>query len=665
MEDEIRFQSYCWSLGTTSFRVKDLNYKIPTQLQMLNELWTENPNEIWNGNNLIQEKYYDKMLEKEFITGQASNKSKDARQKTSGLVQIGVIDDSRRITEVGNKIINIFLSENFKSDNVFNINKDSYIYLKQLLKLQITDNGINIKPFLVLLYFLIKLKYLTKEEFMYILPLCTSYDYIEIMLNNIIQIRSGLKTIDQVIQDKMNNMENYKAAINYIKRNGINNINDFAIIDMGRKGSKYVESIYIFYNVLYDISKRDFQENDFKIIKEFIKIQNDKNSKVGKYWKNYFRIYNNNIKYEDYLKIIGKIPILNMKNKEEYTIEFFKIMHTAKWKSTLEDYADLNKRYISLSDIVIFESDKIQLDIFPKYFFNNIIDEIIETKILDKENYLKFINTDIDLDKIYECLSIDVDKIINQIQKDYPNKVITKQSLKTFIEDEKLKRFNELIDNKFTEIQLIQLFKYIKNNNRRSIYEYIDWDSDIPTIFEYILAIAWYRISNKYGNILDYMKLSLDANLLPRTHAGGGRADIVYEYNKTENYPNHKLLLEATLTESTSQRKNEMEPVSRHLMREIQENNNDNSYAIFVANILQEEVLSDFRFRKNYQYRVKDKIKKGLKIISLSIDDIIKLIDSKIEYKKLYEIFEKAYLDSEINDIEWYEILIKNKIKEL
>ena len=91
------------------------------------------------------------------------------------------------------------------------------------------------------------------------------------------------------------------------------------------------------------------------------------------------------------------------------------------------------------------------------------------------------------------------------------------------------------------------------------------------------------------------MKLSLDANLLPKTHAAGGTADIVYEYNKTNDYPEHKVLLEATLTESTSQRKSEMEPVSRHLMREIQENDNDDTYAVFVANILQEEVLSDFR----------------------------------------------------------------------
>lgn len=664
MLEDIKFQSYCWSLGTTSFRVKDLNFKIERQLQILKELWNENQNVRWNGNNSIQEEYYNKMLQKNFITGEANNKPKDARQKTSGLVQIGVIDDNRHITEIGEKIIDIVEQENFKSDNIFNINKDSYLYLKQLLKLQITDNGINVKPFAVLLYFLSELGYLTKDEFTYILPLCTNREYIDIMLENIKKYRNNQKTIEDIIQNKMENMSNYKAAIDFIKGNGVNSIDEFSIIDMGRKGTKYVEPMYNFFEALYRISKKDFDEEACDTIINFIKEQTKKNSKVAKYWKDYLR-YSSKMLTEEYLEDIKEIPLFNFKNKTEYTIEFFKVMHTAKWKATLEDYADLNKRYISLSDIVIFEDDKIELDVFPKYFFLNISKEIVNTEILDKDEYNNFISTDIELNKIYECLNVNVDEIIYQIQADYPDRVVNKDSIKTFIEDEKLRRFNELIDNKFNENQLVQLFTYIENNDRSAINEYVDWNSDVPTIFEYILGITWYRFSNRSGNILEYMKLSLDANLLPKTHAAGGTADIVYEYNKTNDYPEHKVLLEATLTESTSQRKNEMEPVSRHLMREIQENDNDDTYAVFVANILQEEVLSDFRSRKNYQFRGKNSVKSGLKIISLSIRDIIKLINIKIQYSKLYKIFDEAYKDTNINDLEWYEKLVKNKINNL
>lgn len=664
MLEDIKFQSYCWSLGTTSFRVKDLNFKIERQLQILKELWNENPEINWNGNDVIQEEYYNKMIEKGFITGEANNKAKDARQKTSGLVQIGVIDDNRRISKIGQKIVDIVEQDDFKGDNIFNINKDSYIYLKQLLKLQVTDNGINVKPFAVLLYFLAELKYLSKDEFTYILPLATNQEYTELMLENIKILRESKKTIEEIIQSKMWNMLNYKSAIKFIKENGINNIEEFSIIDMGRKGTKYIEPMYKFFNDLYEISQREFDEEALDTIIAFVKEQTKKNSKVAKYWKNYLK-YSPRMLTEEYLEEIREIPLFNFKDKKEYAIEFFKVMHTAKWKATLEDYADLNKRYISLSDIVIFDDNKIELDIFPKYFFLNISKEIVNTPILSKEEYNNFILENIEFNKIYDCLDINVDDVIVQIQADYPDRVVSRNSIKTFIEDEKLRRFNELIDSKFKEDQLVELFKDIERNDRNAINEYADWNSDIPTIFEYILGITWYRFSNRSGNILEYMKLSLDANLLPKTHAAGGTADIVYEYSKAREYPEHKVLLEATLTESTSQRKNEMEPVSRHLMREIQENDNDSTYAVFVANILQEEVLSDFRSRKKYQFRGKESVKTGLKIISLSIQDIIKLINVKVQYSKLYEIFEVAYKDTEINDLEWYEKMIKNKVNNL
>ena len=55
------------------------------------------------------------------------------------------------------------------------------------------------------------------------------------------------------------------------------------------------------------------------------------------------------------------------------------------------------------------------------------------------------------------------------------------------------------------------------------------------------------------------MKLSLEANLLPKTHAAGGYADIIYEYEACTSYPKHSLLLEATLADGNNQRRMEME----------------------------------------------------------------------------------------------------------
>lgn len=74
-----------------------------------------------------------------------------------------------------------------------------------------------------------------------------------------------------------------------------------------------------------------------------------------------------------------------------------------------------------------------------------------------------------------------------------------------------------------------------------------------------------YKTSEHRGIILDYMKLSLDADLHPKTYAAGGAADIVYKYQATDYYPEHSLLLETTLADRINQRRMEMEPVSQYL----------------------------------------------------------------------------------------------------
>ena len=189
-------------------------------------------------------------------------------------------------------------------------------------------------------------------------------------------------------------------------------------------------------------------------------------------------------------------------------------------------------------------------------------------------------------------------------------------------------------------------------------------NADIPTIFEYILGILWYKISHKKGKILDFMKLSLDVNLLPKTHAAGGEADIVYEYVASDVYPAHSLLLEATLADRINQRRMEMEPVSRHLGNHLLRTKNLKSYCVFATNDLNLNVVSDFRGRKNQRYydtADDNNFIDGMKIISLQIEDLKKIIEKRIGYEKLYQIFEIAF-QSELAPREWRELCIIQKL---
>lgn len=119
--NKIPYKQYCWSLGTTSFRTKNFNKTIEQQLMLLHDFWNlpENKNKYWESNNKLQSDYYDFMHKNEFITGNATNKPKDAREKTSGLVDIGLIDEQRRVTEAGLTLLSISKIGNFETDNFF------------------------------------------------------------------------------------------------------------------------------------------------------------------------------------------------------------------------------------------------------------------------------------------------------------------------------------------------------------------------------------------------------------------------------------------------------------------------------------------------------------------------------------------------------------------
>ncbi|HDL5936744.1 TPA: AlwI family type II restriction endonuclease, partial [Mannheimia haemolytica] len=169
------------------------------------------------------------------------------------------------------------------------------------------------------------------------------------------------------------------------------------------------------------------------------------------------------------------------------------------------------------------------------------------------------------------------------LSKDLGITIKSPEQAATYVNDERYRRFNTLIDKKFNDSVLIELLNCFEKRDDKRIEELVTDEAAIPTIFEYILGIIWYKVSERQGNILDFMKLSLEANLLPKTHAAGGYADIIYEYEACTSYPKHSLLLEATLADGNNQRRMEMEPVSRHLGDYRIRFNNPFDYSLFVS----------------------------------------------------------------------------------
>ena len=675
------FKSYCWSLGTTSFRTKNFIFSIEKQLELLDEFWQIYPKTTWRGNEEVQVAYYEFLKANNFINGEANNKAKDARQKTSGLCDIGLLDkDSRKITPVGYKILEITKNNDYANDNILNIPNDSFIYFLQLIKMQFVKDEFKAKPYLFLVYLLEKLKFLTDEEFTYLLPMCRNK--VELIdLGEVLLYSRQEFNYDEYIVNKLMSMDNYKEIFQYFLNCNKIDESTFEIIGLNRDGGHHDKPYYGVYNSLYKLYlNRDKQFEDRKnLYIELWNAINDISDTVSSSWKKYLfeGIRNPNkidLEFDDRFKFLD---ISLSENEDNFKQIFFERMHLYKCKATLEDYADLNKRYLSLSETLRFKDGIIELEMLPKYFFKDIIVGLIDEEYIEASDYYDKMKKYLSIVEISPLYNIEKERLLDKINLEL-NTNLNVEQLNSYISDVKKSEFDKIIDEKFTDEYLIQILSKIESRDDNYVMNEISNNADVPTIFEYILGIAWYKISGREGNLLNFMHLSLDNNLLPKTHAGGRIADIEYKYKITDKYAAHTLLIEATLSDSTNQRSMEMEPVSRHLGESIRTENNYNNYVIFVAPKLDERLILDFRnmktrlypFNQNHSVANLEKINnegcryiKGLKIIPLTVGIIKKILSEQRRYKELYEIFDEAYT-SLISDHLWYNEAIIQKFLE-
>lgn len=604
----------------------------------------------------IKNRYYDFMRERGLTVGDDSIKYKAAREKTSGLVDLGLINENHRLTEVGHRILEISQSEDYSSDNPLLISKDSYVYLKQLLKTFIKTDGVYVRPFVVVLYLLSKLDYLTYEEFTFLAPLCTSAEITEQMIKDISAIRRGEKSKEQIIVQVMMTKENYQKAYQVLMEN---EANEYIITQIGlnRKSRNYDKPYYPLYLLLKEIYLNKDYSKAHLLYKQTTAVSN-----VGRYWRRYLfdTVSLVAIKKAPWKHLLPSV-FDNVTNEEELKTAFFQMMHLIKNLATLQDYFDLNRRYLNIANVMIFGDEQVKLDLVPKQFFASAIEELYLSAYTPSAE----LEHDCKMENICPALKFDKEDVVARLNEELGIELDNIDEAYSEVEKRRYDRFKTMVDTRFTDNDLLQLLDDFDSRNDDEISKKVTDNADTPTIFEYVLGIIWYKVSGYKGRILDYMKLSLDANLLPITHAAGGEADIVYEYAETKDYPAHTLLLEATLAESTNQRRMEMEPVSRHLGNHILRTNNKSSYCLFATNYLDMNVISDFRGRKNmffYDTRDASRYVHGMKIIPLQTSDLRSILMTKRTYSELYPKYEKAYQkDAGMMPLYWYETCVKEK----
>ncbi|ELH3499401.1 AlwI family type II restriction endonuclease [Campylobacter upsaliensis] len=615
--------------GNTSLRVKNLLYNFESQLLLFEELFhNADEAEIWANDSNLQLQYLELLKQHNLL--ESKNKTahlgtKDARVKSAPLEDYNLIKRKDKIiTTQGYELLNLIKNQAFRIDNEFlQIDLISLFFLKSTL-------NFSKSPFLLQKYLEVFRAFggsLSLDIFM-LLPLINNFenteDFIRKIKNktifkSILQQNVNYLQLDNFLNDLQNNSLNtsyFKTAKG--EKTALNIIKSLQEVFLPFRESKNTE---ILEKLLHSNEYVDFK----KLYLPYLTKHTRKADKIKD--------------MEQFCK--GSL--------EEFGKRFFNFIFETRILANLNDYLDLNRRYLNLTGIFEFDKDKVSVNmifaiILRHSKYNEIIEKIAQNSI--SANLLAEYFNDMDFKDYFKTLGIS-----------------QPQEIKTYRQNLDKQKLNVLLQTQFTKEHIIEILRLFSDrDNDAKIFEKVTTEATIPTIFEYIIAIAWcYIDDNNIERILE-AGLSLDSKLLPKSHAVGGNADFVYIYD------NHHLMIEVTLTEKTNQRRAEMESVSRHLgnlLLSLDSKLQAQSYGIFIAPYLDKNVLNDFRSRLNCYFENDKTHIKGMQILPLSTEDLIKILQSCLSYNALMPKFKQALSSSETWGSKWYQSSVKTMIKSL
>ncbi len=653
--EHLAYKSFCWVIGTTSFRTAELDARLEEQLLLISQFRNakKEVGDPWVWNPETQSKFYDYLKSHDELTGTAKRKDKDARQKTSGLVTLGIVDKYREVTEAGRYLLSLRNVANEPSGNLLGLSKRNFFYLNQLTKTTISTDGKSIRPFFVLAHLLNSHDYLTLDEFKYLLPLAMDPASLAIVHAGIVGTRAGTTSVEDVIVDALRANTNFDSARAKFMREEVS-IQLICDVGMNRKSPTYDKP---YFNLFVEL-RNVFLDGD-RSVAALLRLNASTNSisgRPGSLWKKllFAGATLSKIKKLGFSSLPRGGPFDQIGSEANLKNVFFRQLHLFKSFATLDDYHDLNRRYFWLSDSILFSDARVRFDTAPKAFFA-LRDSKIRSEMFTRSSTLQkydeqsedVLGSDVSEKEFLQSIANLLDKPVGSISE-----------AQSFLRDERYSRLHRLLDSRFTKEVLGELLECFIRRDDREIARIVTDNATISTIFEYVTGLIWYEISDRSGEILEYMKLALDADLLPKSHAPGGTADIVYEYEQGVSFPAHSLLLEVTLADEKAIRRMEMEPVSRHLGLQLHSSGNSSDYCVFVSPSIDLNVSNDFRFRKEMGYLDTDGRKSPpLKIIPINIEQLKKLLKDDASYVDIFTKFEQAYNSREMESYKWLQEL--------
>ncbi|MCT3054672.1 AlwI family type II restriction endonuclease [Leuconostoc citreum] len=640
-----------FNLGDTSFRrkvlIEDYNILLPL-LKQIND-------EYINWNKESQGAFYIKSLNQTdlFSRNDTEDPAKRGRTLTNALVKTGLTDEKRNLSSVAINWINESITPMDDLEKLFGIDINNVLFLRQLVKLRVYDSvGKNyFYPFRFALQLLIRYRNIPQQDFLTIIHLIQPA-FSEQKIKEIINNYGKVATNDIIFSEFLDNnfpeeSTNTSFAIESLFDNETINRQAFNSIFVNRKTTESQDIYYDFVVKLLKFKKAPNSENLESLVQSSTNAQIKKAFGFGK------SVFIRKTNVTEFYDENSDNALLSNNNRDIYG-QFV----LSKKDDIVKEYRDMTRRTFNLTGIIDFSNGLVNAtnQEILEPIFNNI--SIAGAgQYTDYEQNLNFtFYQDIPLSDI---LHLDTDIIFNRLKKVLD--VTDKSKVLTAVVTQKENKFRSLISQKFPKDKIMEILPLFSERNDSEIHKLVSEYATIPTIFEYIVGIAWYHISNENFSISKSLNLTLDGNMLPLSHAVGGAGDIVIDYK------NMTLMIEVTLMNAQAQKRGEWEPVLRHATNLTVSRSPKNVTTLFVADKLDDNTVNIWRAVASVPMRAtnNNEFTSLVKIFPMTNSELLKILDQCIDEHKLLKDIDSSYnVSSESFDLSWRDKILKKSISQ-
>jgi len=635
--------SSVFNMGDTSFRRKTLldDYKeILVFLKKHLELYPE-----WKSNNEAQGIFYTTVMESSelFDRTKKTDPAKRGRTLTNALIKPGLINSKRQLGEAALNWIENNSKEADNLEKLMSLSIDNLVFLRQWFKLRVySNNGEDyFYPFRVALELLSRYKDIPEKDFLYLLHTIEPSQVNNVTIKNIIEkyklVDEKELSFEEYLDEYLPVFETTKEieyARKVLSSESVNQ-DEFYKLFPNRKSSTSQEDYYYFYRYLLDF-KRDKSVESLEKLLEMTKHSSIK--KAFGFNKNPFNVSRRNkLNVEEFLSENKGNLLLAKDNTKLYT-QFI----LSKKEDLIREYSDMTKRSFNLSGIISFDQGLVNLT--QPWLFKKIIhvveDEMALAGRASHSEYENQIDSpfyrELSLLEVIKLSDVKLGQVISELQEEF--NIVNVTSLIQIVEQEKEERFRKVIEKEFNREKIIELLPLFSSRDDKEIRDKVTDAATVPTIFEYVMAIAWYHISDEVYPLLKSINLTLDGDFKPLTHAVGGEGDIIVEYPETT------MMLEATLMNKNSQKRGELEPVIRHATNLTARKPNE-VFSIFVADELDNNVVNIFRAVSQVELEStqSNMVAKSVNIFSLSLPEIRAILLKRIDSNRIFDVLREEY----------------------